>query len=1123
MIDITSLYITKDKKDSNPLFERYSCIHTKTGIYRDMVLVNHFLSQHPQFREKFQSVIEEVKEWEHPGLEKIIEYGEFKNRVSYVSDTRDEQPLSGFLDTRITISVAEIMSVAIVLLDIVKFFNSKQRTITGVSLEDIKLSFEGSIRLTNYPVYLAISSLPPDTTGLLLINQKFYPPEFFRGIEYHKNSNLYWWAQIVLSMFPDYNAGRKPHEFLPQELVPIFTNLLNPEPDKRWSIERVYEEINQFLKSTLGESTTDFLQKVAERQKKLVMKEKQDRLFGRFRIIKELGRGGMGVVFQGYDEILERYVAIKRIPIKGVNPSRIESIKEEAKLIAKLNHPAIVNVFDVFEDEDFLYIIMEYVEGLSLEKIISRGVKLPFERIIDMIMNVAYALEYAHDRGIVHRDIKPANILITRTGAIKLVDFGIAGLIEVKEENMKGTPAYMSPEQIQGEHVDNRTDIFSLGVVFYQLLSGKNPFLGENLSETIYNILNKTPEKIDKLSGKLWNIITKMLEKDPEKRYSHIRDFINDIKVHKIYKEPEKKKRTWVILTLPFLVLGILFLGYLFLNEKFSLSKVYTVEVKGTVLKGIRRDGKIAWRRNVGDSITFLTPFIDFDKDGRKEVIVGTAESENITHGASGYLINSKGEIVWQVLNFSRYFKKYEEESLYVKSIDVEDISYKTPVVIFNVMGVHHSLLLFVDFFSGEELYRLIQPGEFFSIYATDIDKDSINEFIITGKNSSLGNKSVVFALDLEVRGLTEEAPPWEVLTHSEKSAIIWYTLLPGDGEEVTIIPSDTLFIIKTESKSFSVDPGGRILYRDSLFIGGTLKDSQLWNLLKEIKKRQFKKYEKILLSLVRTKDASPFIKAGILYYLAERLFKDEKYRDVEKYLKKAISLDPDFKQPYRLLSTMYEKQGRYNSAIKYFKKVMKKDNIEDLKKLVELYMVKGDINSALPLLEERYLSGKERGEIDIYYARILHLAGELDRAISIYEMAMKYGSMNHEGIVYLADAYVEKGENVNRADSLLKSIIQEDTSAIPVYGYIMGWVDYRRRRYKEAYDKISASLNYYRAYEKLNPSYRLIIPEIIYRKAMVLKTLGRKQELKSLLKEVKKYPLFGYYKDKIKELEKKI
>jgi tRNA A-37 threonylcarbamoyl transferase component Bud32 len=252
---------------------------------------------------------------------------------------------------------------------------------------------------------------------------------------------------------------------------------------------------------------------------------------GRYEIIEELGRGAMGIVYKGRDPKLDRLTAIKTIRFTDdFDEDQVEKIKEqfyrEAEVVAKLSHPNIVTIYDVGEDLDLSYLAMEYLEGESLERYARKENLMPIRKAIEVTAQVCDALEYAHNHGIVHRDIKPANIMILKNELIKVTDFGIARATASSKTRtgvIKGTPYYMSPEQISGMKVDGRSDIFSLGIVFYQLLSGELPFGGENLAAIMYQITTVEPDPVTKYNPKVYKaavaILNRALDKSLDKRY----------------------------------------------------------------------------------------------------------------------------------------------------------------------------------------------------------------------------------------------------------------------------------------------------------------------------------------------------------------------------------------------------------------------------------------------------------------------------------------------------------------------------------------------------------------------------------------------------------------------------
>jgi len=258
----------------------------------------------------------------------------------------------------------------------------------------------------------------------------------------------------------------------------------------------------------------------------------------RYTIVQELGRGGMGVVYKAEDSKLERTVALKLLPPHLIGDSDAkERFIREARAAAKLDHPHICTVHEIAETEDGqVYIAMACYDGQSLKDRSKKG-PLPYEEAVDVAVQLSRGLDKAHNQGIIHRDIKPANIMATTDGVIKIVDFGLAklsGQVRVtKTGTTMGTVAYMSPEQARGELVDQRTDIWAVGVVLYEMLTGNLPFAGEHEQSMMYAIMNKDPEPIAQahpdIPQDLDNIILKALEKKPEDRYEHIHEFLDDL------------------------------------------------------------------------------------------------------------------------------------------------------------------------------------------------------------------------------------------------------------------------------------------------------------------------------------------------------------------------------------------------------------------------------------------------------------------------------------------------------------------------------------------------------------------------------------------------------------------
>jgi len=264
---------------------------------------------------------------------------------------------------------------------------------------------------------------------------------------------------------------------------------------------------------------------------------------GRYEILMELGRGAMGTVYKARDPKINRLLAIKTIRFSDeFEDDQLKEIKErfftEAELAGKLTHPGIVAIHDIGEDYDLTYMAMEFLDGEDLEKYCKKGSLLPIRKLLDIIAETADALEYAHNNGVIHRDIKPANIMLLKNGRVKVTDFGIAKSMSASKTRsgiILGTPNYMAPEQIMGRQIDARSDIFSLGVVFFQLLTGDLPFRGDNLNSLFYKVTqvkHPSPSKINpKVIKPCEQILDKALAKNPDHRFQKASDLAKYLRI----------------------------------------------------------------------------------------------------------------------------------------------------------------------------------------------------------------------------------------------------------------------------------------------------------------------------------------------------------------------------------------------------------------------------------------------------------------------------------------------------------------------------------------------------------------------------------------------------------------
>jgi serine/threonine-protein kinase len=273
---------------------------------------------------------------------------------------------------------------------------------------------------------------------------------------------------------------------------------------------------------------------------------------GRYEVKGVLGKGAMGLVYDGRDPQLDRRVAIKTITTKNLDEATAKHyamrFKREVRAVAKVSHANIVQVYDFGTEGDLNYIVMEYIQGKELKDAFDSKQRFDLQAIFRMMGELLEALYFAHQAGVIHRDIKPANVMVDAKGHIKLADFGVARVTDPDAEGEKtrvgaiiGTPAYMSPEQTQGQPIDHRTDLFSAGILFYQLLTGQKPFdgTGWGLAKKIIQDDPVWPSVLLEVPTGFDRVVAKALAKEADQRYQTARKFNEDLKRLAAGKEPE--------------------------------------------------------------------------------------------------------------------------------------------------------------------------------------------------------------------------------------------------------------------------------------------------------------------------------------------------------------------------------------------------------------------------------------------------------------------------------------------------------------------------------------------------------------------------------------------------------
>ena len=271
---------------------------------------------------------------------------------------------------------------------------------------------------------------------------------------------------------------------------------------------------------------------------------------GRYEVLEKLGQGGMGTVYKAFDPLLTRIVAIKVISgqLDG-QPEHRERFFREARSAAQLSHKNIITIHDLGEQDGAPYLAMEYLEGFDLDRRLRGPATMTLAQKLDLALGIAEGLSHAHACGVVHRDIKPANVFVTNDGVVKLLDFGLARLVTsevTRSAVMVGTVNYMSPEQLRGEKADHRADIFSFGVLLYELLGGRRPFQGDSAAATMYKILHETPEPLElidpALAPPLTTVVERAIAKAREDRYQSMADLLRDLEAaYEPYRGTERR------------------------------------------------------------------------------------------------------------------------------------------------------------------------------------------------------------------------------------------------------------------------------------------------------------------------------------------------------------------------------------------------------------------------------------------------------------------------------------------------------------------------------------------------------------------------------------------------------
>ncbi|MEO0128694.1 MAG: protein kinase, partial [candidate division WOR-3 bacterium] len=828
-------------------------------------------------------------------------------------------------------------------------------------------------------------------------------------------------------------------------------------------------------------------------------------------------------------------------------PSEIEELKirlrQEVKAAGKLSHPNIVMIYDVEEEGGNFAIVMEYVDGDSLDKILKKQKTISLEESIRIIQKVCDALDYAHKQGIVHRDVKPANIIITKNGEPKLMDFGIAKLADstvTKTGSALGTPSYTAPEMIKGEKVNARADIFSLGCVFYEMLTGERAFPGENITPIMYKILEEEPTPPVQLNKKLPpavnSIIFKSLAKDLSNRYQSIEEFAQDLVTLIVHPEAisalKIKKRIRLehfLLPLGVGVIGVLIVIFLilFILPLFR-GEVYKVEWVENILYAKNEDGKDVWKR-VFDAEISTALVSDINNDGRNEVVVGT-KSRKSSMGSYGevhgriYLLDAKGKEIWNVnagvKNAYRDFDdKYTVEKIFIEDIDEDNYreiivtSWRNPWFPGRLIMIKGTKDLAI-----RDFYEYHNPGGIHVGFIDDIDKDKIKDFVCWAGNNDMGYRFVIFLLS--GLGFDGQAPPWKGNIFSGGIQEPWYVPLLSKYTVTSLTKLDYGIIkITTNYGEIFMDLFGNILDNPNPL---SPKECEIRTILRRkifdnwriaydyLQNKDYQSAIDYLKKAIEIKSDNPALSAVLYMELGNICESLKKYNDAINAFTKANELDQDCYYPYWHLIKLNQRFGNYDEAIKLGIKAVAlfKSSWQGgwfYRDLIESCILAGDNNKLEELCDRTKSLFNEKEWVSQTIAGDGYLwLGRFNDAIKVYKEQLSLDSLNAYNFVFegLAKTYAYLDTNLDEAEKMIATVIKENPTSDSSLSGTLGWIHFKQAKqgkgnYETALNEVKKAIAYYSNKNHPIQLYRPTLAELYFFLANICEAMGKKEDAK--------------------------
>jgi serine/threonine protein kinase len=507
-----------------------------------------------QFARRFRREAELLSRLDSSHAVKVLDYGSDEGVDFIVLEYVEGRTLSEILDEDGTLEVERALSLARQVAQGLAHADEVGIIHRDIRPANIMVEPDGLVKIMDFGIAMGTDLSRLTVTGVLG-SPHYLSPEQAEGREVDIRSDIYSLGATLFEML----TGQRPYE-ADHAVDIILKHLQEPVPSLREFEEEIPVEVEELVKRCLAKDPEERFQTPAE------LIEAIDRTLGgtspgidvtlvgqtlgQYRMIERIGRGGMATVYKAYQLPLDRYVAIKVLPAGLAHDSDFATrFRREARAIAKLDHPHILPVHDFSQEGELNYIVMRYVEGGTLKEML--GQLLALNQVVDIIAQIGDALDYAHQQGIIHRDVKPTNVLMDRGRWALLSDFGLAKMTadsaQITRTGMgMGTPAYMSPEQAQGEEVDERSDIYSLGIMLFEMLTGQVPFEADTPLAVLIKQLNTPlplPRKVNpNIPEPVEQVVLKATAKAPEDRYQRVSEMVDALRWAAAEKGPPTKE-----------------------------------------------------------------------------------------------------------------------------------------------------------------------------------------------------------------------------------------------------------------------------------------------------------------------------------------------------------------------------------------------------------------------------------------------------------------------------------------------------------------------------------------------------------------------------------------------------